>query len=91
MFTDITRTINLTSDWSSSTGGGQYGCPPQQVLRYGSGPEAQTGDHPGLGLYGARALDPVLQIYPLQANQDHLLQGRSVRGTVQTGLDSILY
>lgn len=61
-----------------SVGGGQHGRPPQQVLCDGASPEAQTGSHPGLGLHGARALDPVLQIDPLQANQDHLLQGRSV-------------
>lgn len=67
------------------TGGGQHGCSSQQVLCYSAGPEAQAGSYPGLGLHGARAFDSVLQIYPLQTNQDHLLQGWSVRGTVQTG------
>lgn len=74
------------SDWCcASAGCRQHGRPPQQVLCYSAGPEAQTGGHPGLGLHGEGALDPVLQIDPLQADQDHLLQGRSVRGTVQTG------
>jgi len=68
------------------TGGGQHGRPPQQVLRYGARPEAEAGGHPGLGLHGARAPDPVLQIDPLQADQDHLLQGRRVGGAVQTGV-----
>lgn len=66
-------------------GGRQYGCPPLQVLCYSAGPEAQTGGHPGFGLYGERALNPVLQVDPLQANKDHFLQGWSVRGPVQTG------
>lgn len=77
--------IGYTTICSSSTGGRQYGRPPLQVLCYSTGPEAQTGDHPGFGLDGARALDPVLQVHPLQANQDHFLQGRRVRGPVQTG------
>lgn len=68
-----------------ATGGGQHGCPSQQVLRHSAGAAAQAGGHPGLGLNGARASDPVLQVHPLQTYQDHLLQGRRVRGTVQTG------
>lgn len=70
---------------SDATGGGQHGRPSQQVLRHSAGAAAQAGGDPGLGLNGARAFDPVLQIHPLQAHQDHLLQGWRVRGTVQTG------
>ena len=75
----------VLSLWNCSPGGRQYGRPPQQVLRYGPGPEAQAGGDPGPLLHGARAPDPVLQVDPLQAHQDHLLPGRGVRGTVQTG------
>lgn len=75
------HTLDFLSDLP---GGGQHGRPPKQVLCYGAGPEAPTGSHPGPGLHGERAPDPVLQIHPLQANQDHLLQGRGVRGAVQT-------
>lgn len=72
--------------YSTCVGGGQHGCSPQQVLCHSEGPAAQTRGHPGFGLHGARAFDPVLQIDALQANQNHLLQGWCVRGTVQTGV-----
>lgn len=73
----------LTDD--SPTGGGQHGRTSQQVLRHRAGAAAPAGGHPGLGLHGARAPHPVLQIDPLQTYQDHLLQGRRVGGAVQTG------
>ncbi|CAF88440.1 unnamed protein product, partial [Tetraodon nigroviridis] len=53
--------------------------------RHRACPEATSGGDPGPGLHGAGAPDPVLQIHALQAHQDHLLQGRRVRGPVQTG------
>lgn len=77
-------TVRILND-DPPTGGGQHGRTSQQVLRHGAGAAAQAGGHPGLGLNGARAPYPVLQIDPLQTHQDHLLQGRRVGGAVPTG------
>lgn len=74
----LPKLFHLFDSCCACTGGWQHGRPPKQVLCYSEGPEAQTGGHPGLGLHGARAPDPVLQIDPLQANQNYLLQRRGV-------------
>lgn len=75
----------------SLSGGWKYGCPPQQVLRHCTGPEAQAGGHSGSGIHGAGAAHPVLQVDPLQAHQDHFLQGWSFRRPVQTGVLIIFF
>lgn len=70
----------------ASSGGWQHGCSSQQILCHCACPKTQTRGHPGFGLYGARAAHPVLQVNPLQADQDHFLQRWSFRRPVQTGL-----
>lgn len=69
-------------------GGGQYGRPSQQILCHRAGPKTQAGGHSGSCLNGAGITHPVLQVNPLQAHQDHFLQGWSFRGPVQTGVFS---
>lgn len=69
----------------SLPGGRQYGCSSQQILCHSASPETQAGNHRRFVLHGSRTANPVLQVDPVQAHQDHFLQRWSSWGTVAAG------
>lgn len=79
----------------------KHGWPPQPLLRYCASANIpsrditrtaiQSGSDSGPDQYGARTVDPVLQIHSLQAHTDHLLQGRSIRRANETGIGLVIH